>query len=65
MPARNQYRKYTESWDICDYKWRMSRAEAIEWYVNKEAEGATEYFKKRYPTLKSWLNYWEKCHRRK
>ena len=64
--GRIQHKKYTESWDICDYKWRMSREEAIEWYESKEREyHISHYFKERYPTLESWLNYWEKCHRRK
>lgn len=66
MPVRSQHKKYTETYDICDYKWRMSREEAIEWYESREKEYyVSHYFKERYPTLESWLNYWEKCHRRK
>ena len=62
MPARLPHKKMTESWDICDYKWRETREEAINWYLN---ECQNEYILKRYPTLKSYLNFWEKCHRRK
>jgi len=61
MPARLQHKKMTESWDICDYKWRMTRSEAIKWYENE----ASDHFKKRYPTLEAWLKYYDKCHRRK
>lgn len=65
MPARSQHKKMTDSWNICDYRWRMTREEAIQWYENEMKFEASNYFKKRYPTLESWLNYWEKCHRRK
>lgn len=65
MPARLQHKKMTCSWDICDYRWRMTRQDAIEWYNNEMANDASDYFKKRYPTLEAWLKYWEKCYRRK
>ena len=61
MPARPAHRKYTETWNICDYKWRMTREEAISWYLYE----ASKSFKRMYPTLERWLHYWEKCHRRK
>lgn len=64
MPSRIQHKKYTESWNICDYKWRMTKEEAIEWY-KYHSNDATEYFRKRYPTLEDWLSYWEKCYKRK
>ena len=63
--GRIQHKKYTESWDICDYKWRMSREEAIEWYESEGFGIASGYFKERYPTLELWLEYWEKCYKRK
>lgn len=65
MPARPAHKKYTESWDICDYKWRMTRAEAIEWYETRTVYDPQGYYAKRWPTLESWLKYWDKCHRRK
>lgn len=65
MPARPKYKKYSCSYDICDYKWRMTREEAIEWYTHYAEHEASAYFKKKYPTLESWLKYWEKCHKRK
>ena len=65
MPARIQHKKMTESWMISDYKSRMTREEAIEWYNEKMERHASERFKKRYPTLEAWLKYWEKCYVRK
>ena len=65
MPTRLQHKKMTESWDICDYKWRMTREQAIEWYKYYSHYSASAYFKKRYPTLEAWLKYWDKCYRRK
>ena len=62
MPVRLKPKKMTESWDICDYKWRTTREEAIQWYL---CECQNTYIQKYYPTLESYLNYWEKCHRRK
>jgi len=65
MPARLPHKKMTESWNISDYGWRMTREEAIEWYLYKAEHEASEYFLNHYPTLEAWLKYWEKCHRRK
>ena len=66
MPARPQHRKYTESYDICDYKWRMSREEAIAHYEQRRKDSSwNSYFEKHFPTLESWLKYWDKCYRRK
>lgn len=56
------YKKYNESWDICDYKWRSIKRDAIDWYIN---ECNSSYVKGRYPTLESYLNYWAKCAVRK
>lgn len=67
MPARPQHKKYTESWNISDYAWRMTKEEAIAWYekrINDESLRG-DYVRKRFPTLESWLNYWEKSYRRK
>lgn len=69
MPARLPHKKMTESWMISDYKSRMTREEAIQWY-NEQVEwqkhkGSLTYFQKRYPTLEAWLKYWEKCYIRK
>ena len=65
IPARTQYKKMTDSWNICDYKWRMTREEAIQWYNELVDRNPTAHFMKRFPTLEVWLNYWEKCYKRK
>ena len=65
MPARLQHKKMTESWMISDYKSRMTREEAIQWYNEIVDRNPTTRFMKRYPTLEAWLKYWEKCYVRK
>ena len=54
---------------ICDYRWRMTKEEAIQWYKEQlewqKNKGSLEYFLKRYPTLEAWLKYWDKWYRRK
>lgn len=64
MPARLQHKKMTESWDITDFKTRMTREEAIAWY-NDDSVHKSAWFKKHCPTLKAWLKYWEKWYVRK
>lgn len=65
MPARLQHKKMTESWMISDYKSRMTREEAIQWYNEIVDRNPTTRFMRRYPTLEAWLKYWEKCYVRK
>ena len=65
MPSRLQHKKMTESWDITDYKTRMTREEAIQWYNELVDRNPTARFMKRFPTLEVWLKYWDKCYRRK
>lgn len=69
MPARTAHKKMTESWNICDYRWRMTREDAIRWYeeelIWQKQKGTIKFFLKRYPTLEAWLKYWDKCYRRK
>ena len=62
MPARPQHRKYTESWDICDWRNRWTKQEALEWY---KCQPEDSYIKRRYPTEKRFISYWEKICRRK
>ena len=61
LPTRLPHKKMTETWMICDYKWRMTKTEAIQWYETE----ASDSFKKKFPTLETWLKYWAKCHVRK
>ena len=65
MPARLPHKKMTESWDICDYRWRMTREDAIEWYETRSTYDSQGWYAKQWPTLEAWLKYWDKCYRRK
>lgn len=61
------YKKIYPTWDICDYCWVWTKEDAIaEWY-EEEAEHYKGYAWRhsRFGTLENWLNYWEKCVRRK
>ena len=54
IPNGGSYKQLYESWNIRDYKYFWSWAEAkADWEANKE------YYEKRgYPTLKSYYRYW-------
>ena len=69
MPARINHKKMTETWMICDYRWRMTREEAIQWYKEEyerhKTNGTLDRFTRYHPTLEAWLKYWDKCYRRK
>lgn len=54
---RSCSKRMCESWDICDYRWRMTEHEAIEWYYSS----GNRSFK----SLDDWMRYWAKCHVRK
>ena len=61
------YKKLYPQWDICDYCWRWTKEEAIESWYEEEAEHYNGYAWRhdRFGTLENWLNYWEKCVKRK
>lgn len=50
---RSKYKLYSCSWNICDYRWRITKKEAINWYFNGYNNN---YIKNRYPTLNSYIN---------
>ncbi len=54
------YRKEFDSWCIADYVTRWTKQEAIDEY-----EKSDYVSKEMFPTLESFLNFWEKCMRRK
>lgn len=62
LHQRKAYRKHYETWEIHDYVSLYTKEQAIKDYYDREYR-----YSKRlgYPTLESWLNYWEKCYRRK
>ena len=55
IPNGGSYKKVSESWDICDFKFFYTKEEAIEEY-NKAKENDEEWVKKY--TLKEWLRHW-------
>ena len=62
MPARLQHRKMTETYDVHDWKERWTKEDAIDFYLNGPHN---EFVRNKYPTLKAYLKFWEKCSRRK
>lgn len=56
------YKKYSDSWNICDYKWWTTEKDAIDWYINV---CDNSYIRGKYKTLEDYLNYWAKCAVRK
>ena len=59
----SSYKKHYESWDICDYKFRKTREEAIEGYYS--SCNRYKYFKEEFPTLEDYLKWWYKTYLRK
>jgi len=61
------YKKFYPQWDICDYCWIWTKEEAIEAWYEEESEHYKGYAWRhdKYQTFKKWLNYWEKCVKRK
>ena len=54
---RSCSKRTCESWNICDYKWRMTEQEAVDWYYETQPS--------KFKTLEDWMRYWAKCHVRK
>ena len=54
--AGNSYRKLSDSWNICDYRWYWSERMAIEEYYSEHGS----WFYKRYPTVESWIKHYRK-----
>ena len=61
----SEYKKHSESYDICDYRYFWSLKDAIETYHRRirdeeKYSGNFSWFKKRYPTIESWIKYYNK-----
>ena len=57
IPNGGSYRKCFESWDISDWRWIWTKDQAIEdWEHIKDDPKET---------LEEYLQYWEKCAKRK
>ena len=62
----NHYKKMTESWEIHDYVQYWPREQAIATYESRMRNREEwEWFFESYPTLGSWLKYWESVAKRK
>ena len=63
-----QYRKLFDSWEIADYVSRWTKEDAIRDYnsVMKGAPSyAKDYYLENFPTLESFLEFWERSMRKK
>ena len=66
LPTNHGFsKKMTERWDICDYKWRMTREEAIDYWTTRANNPAHPYFIESWPTLEKYMKMWSKYHYRK
>lgn len=59
MPARPKHKKYTESWEISDYKWRLSKEHFLKLWEEDE------FVHERFPTKEVALRWWYKWYRNK
>jgi len=55
VPSGGAYKKCSESWDICDFKFYQTKEEAIKYYEENKEDPT---FKKMYPNLKVYLRQW-------
>jgi hypothetical protein len=62
IPSGSSYKRIYQSWNICDYKWLWTKRDAIKEYTLR---CTNDYFKRQYPTLELYLDYWARCVRRK
>lgn len=62
-----EYKKMYPTWDICDYNWYWSKEKAIKEWEDEESEHyeGMAWRHSQYETLEKWLEYWEKCVKRK
>ena len=52
------YKRHFDSWDICDFRWYWSEEMATKEY--NEFVRRFDWFKKRYPTLESYIKHYRK-----
>lgn len=62
IPNGSSYKKLTESWDICDFKFTTSWLDAKKEYENGELSWRTYQC---CPTIQSWYRHWYKCYKMK
>lgn len=59
IPSGGGYKKIYCSWEISDYCWIWTKKQAIQDWEKEKG------YSTRFETLEEWLDYWEKCTRRK
>lgn len=60
IPNGGSYKKCFESWNISDWCWIWTKDQAIkDWECTKDKSGVHQ------ETLEEYLQYWEKCTKRK
>lgn len=59
MPNHPNHKKYFESWNISDYKWRLSKEHFLKLYHEDE------FVNSRWKTEKEALSWWYKYYRNK
>lgn len=52
------YKRVYQQWNICDYKWRWTLADAIQKYYSDIGKGLSNH---KLPDLESYIKYWRKC----
>ena len=65
IPSGGAYKKVFSSYDICDYKWFWTEAEALEeWYLATQGLDY-QWILKDFHSLEEYLAYWKRCAKRK
>lgn len=57
------YKKRTESWEICDWRYIWTKQDAIDSWYEEESDSykGRTWRHERFKTLDKWLQYWKKC----
>ena len=59
----SKYKRFFDSYDICDYKFRLDLNEAISQYNNDY--NRYSWFREKFPTIEDYIVYWKKNYRAK
>ena len=66
IPSGGSYKKCFESWDISDWCWIWTREQAIKDWDRAHANSVGySWVRNHFNTLEEYLQYWEKCTKRK
>jgi hypothetical protein len=65
IPSGGSYKKCYESWNISDWCWRWTKEEAIRDWEKAQEDPDNSWISSHFETLEQYLQYWEKCTKRK